>query len=321
MLFVISSLFFAGPINTSDLLDLDFYQLTNLRLESNEADILRSYQRFRAHQAKATALPRHRARLLEKTSFAYDIIGSPDSRVLYDFVGTNFLNFTGFQVMGYQSDVTIQALKRMMGTLPDNMEKYGGMIFFPVQFDIVDFLTGAEKVVTVERTVKCECPKGKPRCEQCLKQRFFLQTVREKIILPPGAIQYHRIISKGLGDSPGGRGAADIVFVAYMKPDPHFERRGANVHRNVSVSIADVILGKSILVENFDGEKIEISIKGGIRDGEEKRVEGKGLPFVLEPTKRGDFVVSLFLEAPKQLPDAQRKFLLDRLPDDPSAYE
>jgi DnaJ-class molecular chaperone len=252
---------------------------------------------------------------------AYNILGSSDSRVLYDFVGTNFLNFTSFQVMGYQSDVTIQALKQMVGNLPDNMEKYGGMIFYPIQFDIVDFLTGAEKVVTVVRSAKCECPAGKPRCDQCLKQRYFLQTVKEKVVLPPGAAEFHRIIIKGLGDSPAGRGAADIVFVAYMKPDPHFVRKGVDVHRNVTLSVSDVILEKPVVVENFNGEKIEISTKGGIQNGEEKRITGKGLPFPLDPTKTGDFVVTLLLDCPGQLNDAQKKLLREKLPDEPRLLE
>jgi DnaJ-class molecular chaperone len=316
MLLAICSLFFAGPINTSDLLNLNFYQLINVNPDASEHDILRSYHRFRARQAKAAALPRHRSRQLEQTALAFDVLGTPDSRALYDFAGTNFLNCTGFQVMGYQSDVTIQALKRMIGTLPNNMESYGGMLVYPIQFDIVDFLTGAEKVVTVLRLLKCECPKGKPRCDACLKQRFYQDIVREKIVLPPGAVQYHRIIRKGLGDAQGGRGATDVIFVAYMKPDPHFQRKGTDIHRNLTVPIKDVILGKTIMIENFDGERIEIVTKGGIQDGEERRIPKKGLPFAMEPAKRGDFVVTLFLEYPKEISEEQKKVLKEKLPDD-----
>jgi DnaJ-class molecular chaperone len=321
MLFLISSLFFAGPINTTDLLGLNFYRLANVKPEASDADLLRSYRRFRARQAKAESLPGHRSHQLEWTEFAYGVLGSPDSRALYDFAGTNFLNYTGFQVMGYQSDVTIQALRRMVGSLPSEMEKYGGMVFYPIQFDLIDFLTGKEKVVTVIRTLKCECPKGKKRCDRCLKQRFFEQIVREKIVLPPGAVQYHRTIGKGLGDSPGARGASDIVFVAYTKPDRHFERKGADVHRNLTVSLTEVIQGKTIVVENFDGEKVEIGLGEGIQNGEEKRLTGKGLPFSMEPTKRGDFVVTLFLQGPSQLTDEQKKLLEQKLPGDPNVSE
>jgi DnaJ-class molecular chaperone len=315
------SLFFAGPINTSELLDLNFYQLVNVKPNASEHDILRSYQRFRAQRAKASSVPRARSRYFERTAVAFDVLGNPDSRALYDFAGTDFLNFTGFQIMGYQSDITIRTLKRMVGTLPNEMEHYGGMLVYPIQFDIVDFLTGAERTVTIIRFAKCECPKGKPRCDQCLQQRFLEQIIKERVVLPPGAVEYHRIIAKGLGDAPGGRGAADVIFVAYMKPDPHFRRKGADVLTEVNVSLADVITGKPIVVENFDGEKTEISTEDGIQDGQEKRIKGRGLPLLMEPAKRGDFVVTIHIQFPERLAPEQVKAIAEKLPDDPAIYE
>jgi DnaJ-class molecular chaperone len=224
MLISFLSLLFAGPINTSDLLDLNFYQLVNVKPNASDRDILRSFQRFRAQRAKAATVPRARSRYFERTAVAFDVLGNPDSRALYDFAGTNFLNFTAFQVMGYQSDITIQTLKRMVGTLPNDMEHYGGMVVYPIQFDIIDFLTGAERTVTIVRFTKCECPKGKPRCDQCLQQRFFEQIIKEKVVLPPGAVEFHHIIGKGLSDASGGRDAVDLIFVTYMKPNPSGDR-------------------------------------------------------------------------------------------------
>ena len=104
------------------------------------------------------------------------------------------------------------------------------------------------------------------------------------------------MIAKGLGDAPGGRGAADLILVAYMKPDRHFKRKRADVITQVNVSLADVILGKPIVIENFDGQKIEISTDDGIQDREEKRIKGHGMPLLMEPAKRGDFVVTIHIQ-------------------------
>jgi hypothetical protein len=240
---------------------------------------------------------------------------------VYDFAGTHFLNSAGFQIMGYQSDITIQTLKQMVGALPNDMEHYGGMLVYPIEFDIVNFLTGAERTVTIIHFVKCECPKAKPRHDQCLEQRFFEQIIKETIVLPPAAVEYHRIIAKGLGDGPGGRGATDLIFVAYMKPDPDFKRKRADVISKVNVSLAEVILGKPIVIENFDGEKIDISTDDGIQDREEKRIKGHRLPLLIEPVKRGDFVVTIHIQFPEQLDPEQVKGIEELLPDDPTIYE
>jgi hypothetical protein len=271
----------------------DFDQLANAKPNASDGDIVRWYQRFRAQRAEAAAVPRARSRYVRRTAVALDVLGSPDSRALYDFAGTNFLNFTGFQIMGYQSGITIQTLKRMVGTLPNDMEHSGRMLVCPVQFDIVDFLTSAGRTVTIVRLAKCECPKGKPRSDECLQKRLFEHIIKEKVVLPPGVVEYHRIIGKGLGDAPGWRGAADVIIVEYMKPDRHFKRMGADVLAKVDMWLADVIVWKTIVFKNFDGEKIAISTEEGIQDGHEKRIKDQGLPLLMEPAKRGDFVVTI----------------------------
>jgi DnaJ-class molecular chaperone len=314
-------LLFAGPIDTTEFLNLNLYQLINVKSDASDRAILQSYQRFHSQRNKSAGVSALRSRQAARTQFAFDVLGSSDSRALYDLAGTNFLNCTSFQVMGYQSDLTIKALKQMVGSLPNDMENYGGMLTFPVQFDLLDFLTGAEKTVTVIRKVKCECPRGKPRCDKCAESRFLQETVREKIILPAGAVQYHRIIGKGLGDTPAGRGAADIVFVAYMKPDPVFQRFGADVLVNVTATLADIIDGKTVDIDNFDGDKLQVPLAGGCQDGEERRIQGRGLPFALDPRKRGDLVVKVNIVFPEELTDAQRRILDQHLPDDPSLYE
>jgi DnaJ-class molecular chaperone len=185
-----------------------FLPARQVKPNASGRDIVRSYQRFRAQRARASTVPRAWSRYLERTAVAFDVLGSLDSRALYDVAGTNFLNFTGFQIMGCQSDITIQTLKRMVDTLPNDIEHSGRILVYPVQFNIVNFLTGAERTVTIVRFAKCGCPKGKSRCDECQQKRLFEQMIKEKVVLPPGVVEYHRIIGKGLGDAPGGRGAA-----------------------------------------------------------------------------------------------------------------
>jgi DnaJ-class molecular chaperone len=96
---------------------------------------------------------------------------------------------------------------------------------------------------------------------------------------------------------------------------------GADVLTKVNMWRADVIVGKTILFDNFDGEKIEISTEEGIQDGHEKRIKGQGLPLLIEPGKRGDLVVTIHIQFPKQLTPERVKGIEEKLPDDPAIYE
>ncbi|OHT00080.1 DnaJ domain containing protein [Tritrichomonas foetus] len=322
MIFLISLLNFVQKFNTSELTNVNFYQLTGLQKTDNDRAVVRSFKRFLSQKKKHPGPTERTLKLWKQTQLAYDILGNPDSRALYDAFGMDFVNVTGFQVMGYQSDATLEALKQMFGgQVPPEMQNYGGMIFYPVQFDILEYLTGSEKTVKVFRQTRCVCPKGRRKCAECRRNPWKEEVVEHKIQLPQGATEYHRIIAKGFGDPEKGRGATDVIFICYCKPDELFKRDGADILTNVTINLATAIRGGEIEIENFDGQKIEVDIQGGVQHGETRRIPDHGLPYFLDPTKRGDLVVTFAIEFPETLTEEQKKIIQEELPDDPSLYE
>lgn len=322
MFLLLTLLSFVQKFNTSDLAGVDFYQLAGIQKTDTERAVVRSFKRFLSQKKKFQNPNERTLNQWRQIQLAYDILGNPDSRALYDALGVDFVNVTDFKIVGYQSEATLEALKQMLGgQLPDGMQNYGGMIFYPVQFDILEFLTGSEKVIKVLRDGKCRCSNGRKKCAECRKNPWRQEVVQHKIELPPGATEYFRIIAKDLGDTAKGRGAADIIFVVYCRPDPVFQRDGPDVLTNVSVSLATAIRGGEIEIENFDGQKIDVDIEAGIQHGETKRIPDQGLPYYLDNSKRGDLVVTFSIDFPESLTDEQRKILQEVLPDDDSLYQ
>ncbi|KAH0787303.1 DnaJ domain containing protein [Histomonas meleagridis] len=321
MLLLFAFLAFVKHLDTSHLLGTNLYQIIGLNKGAQERDIARSFKRYLSQKRKNQNPTKKALDSYKLTEFAFDVLGNPDSKALYDMFENNILNATKFQVLGYQSDVALEALKKVFGNLPPDMNNFGGMIIYPVQFNLIDFLTGAERTLSVVRTRDCVCPQGGKNCVSCRKDPLTEQIVRHKIQIPPGAPEFHRIIVKDLGDTASARGACDVIFTVYTAPDPKFKRDGVDVYTDINVSLSDAIRGAEIEIENFDGEKVQIDLKGGIQHGEQRRIHELGLPYFLDNSHRGDLVITFSIEFPKSLTDEQKAIIQSELPDNEEFYE
>jgi len=251
---------------------------------------------------------------------AHEILSNPSSRELYDQFGNDFLNSTDFSVLGYQSDMQIDLMKQMYRDLPADFGKFGGIITYPIQFSLSDYMKGATKKVHAMRTVACICPRGGNKCAKCRKSPYMTQLVTESIKLPPGAPEFHRIFIKDFMDSNQGRGASDVIFVTYSKEEEGCHREGSDLFYNATITLAQAIEGKEYELVGIDDEQISVPINS-IQHGEQRRVKGKGLPFYYDPKKRGDVVVTFTIVFPESLTEEQKAIIRDALPDELGFYQ
>jgi len=321
MLALLTLLGFVKRINVSDVVDINLCKVLGLTEQASGREIKRAYKRF-VVQKNRNQFPSGRTlRTWRQTETAYDILSDPSSKQLYDQFGIHFLNQTGFSVFAYKSDLEIAILKARYKQAPGALDDFGGIISFPVQFNLVDFLNGSEKTVSSIQTTNCVCPRGGVRCAKCRQSPWMTRVVQFKIVLPPGANEFHRIFVSGVGDTPHARGASDAVFIVYSRDDPVFVRNGPHLLRNVNLSLAQAIDGGEIEIENIDGEMLKFELGTGIKHGDERRIEGKGLPHFDEPKKRGDVIVRFWINFPETLTDEQKKIVEEILPIDIGEYE
>lgn len=191
-------------------------------------------------------------------STAFGVLTDATSRSLYDAHGSSALNRTSFSA-------------------------FGPFVTFPLQFSLREFFTGAERRVCALRTVRCRCPRGGSRCARCRRSPLALEAVHATVVLPRGAPDAYRTVVRGFGDS-------DAVFVARAAADRVFARRGADLHAEVNVSLADA-LGGRIAFQGIDGEELAVPVDVSAA-GRAVRLAGKGLPHY-NSEKRGDLFLSL----------------------------
>lgn len=121
------------------------------------------------------------------------------------------------------------------------------------------------------------------------------------------------------GDQVPGKIPADIVFIIRDKPHPCFKREGSDIKYTSKITLRQALVGTVVKVPTLTGETLSIStINGGeiIKPNTVKRLQGRGLPFPKEPSRRGDLLVAFDIQFPNQLNQNARDILSDLLPVD-----
>jgi curved DNA-binding protein len=95
---------------------------------------------------------------------------------------------------------------------------------------------------------------------------------RLEITIPPGADTGTRI--RLTGKAPGG---GDLFVVVRQLPDARFTRRGADLERELPLTLEEALLGAEVRVETLKGSVL-LKIPAGTQPGRTFRLSGQGMP-------------------------------------------
>lgn len=140
-------------------------------------------------------------------------------------------------------------------------------------------------------------------------RRIDIDGKRLEITIPPGADTGTRI--RLAGKAPGG---GDLHVVVKQLPDPVFTRRGADLERDLALTLGEALLGAEVPVRTPKG-RILLTIPPGTQPGRTFRLTGRGMPRV-KGTGHGDVLVRTRVVMPTGLDDETRdvaRAFIDRL--------
>ena len=130
-----------------------------------------------------------------------------------------------------------------------------------------------------------------------------------RINIPAGVDTGTRLRVSGEGNAgPRGGPSGDLYVFLTVKAHPRLRRDGLNIQSEVKVSYLQAILGDTIEVETVDGPQ-QLEIPAGTQPGAVLTLTGKGIPKLGNPVARGDQRVSVTVELPKRLSEAERQLL------------
>ncbi|MGF1595418.1 MAG: molecular chaperone DnaJ [Acidimicrobiales bacterium] len=141
-------------------------------------------------------------------------------------------------------------------------------------------------------------------CPTCRGSGIERKPRQVKVRIPAGVRDGQRIRLKGRG-TPGRNGgpAGDLFVTVSVAHHRLFGRKGNNLTIDLPVTFAEAALGANVKVPTLDGGTVTLKIPPGTPSGKRFRVKGQG---VAGATSTGDLVVTVVVDVPTELTDAQR---------------
>ena len=127
---------------------------------------------------------------------------------------------------------------------------------------------------------------------------------RLEVQVPRGVDTGSRIRLRGKGGGSGAN-ARDLYLVTKVRLHPVFTRKGADLTRELAVTLAEALLGAEVRVDTLKG-RVLLTIPAGTQNGRTFRLAGQGMPR-LNRDGSGDLLVKIRVVLPTKLtPEAER---------------
>lgn len=111
--------------------------------------------------------------------------------------------------------------------------------------------------------------------------------------------------NSGINGGPNG----DLKVAVYVRPHAYFERDGYNVWLEQHISFTQAALGDNLRIPTLDGD-VKFDLPAGTQSGTVFSLKGKGIQ-VLNGRGRGDQLVRIIVDVPKNLTQRQKELLVE----------
>jgi DnaJ-class molecular chaperone len=332
----------------------DYYAALGVPRDASQADIKKAFRRLaRRYQPDVNKDDAAAEQRFKEVSEAHEVLSDAEKRKLYDQLGANW---QAYQHAGAGSGRPGQPFAGFEGVAaggpgvrfefrgnPDDLEGFSD--FFRTFFagGSSPFGGGAARAQTRSRSASIEDLlaglggtdfDGNGRASRQAsrpvryetdvdvsleevaagtKRHIELAGKRIELTVPAGVGDGQRIRFSGVGPSRG-----DVYMKVRVKPHPFFTRDGANLRREVPVSLREALLGAEVRVETLTG-RVLLKLPPETQNGRVFRLAGQGLPR-FRGDGRGDLYVRAMVVLPTGLSEdaksaAQAFLSLARQPD------
>ncbi len=155
-------------------------------------------------------------------------------------------------------------------------------------------------------------------CGECSGEGRVRSTRSINVKIPAGVSPGNRVHLDSQGEvGPGGGPAGDLYVELTVSPHEIFKRDGDNLEMVAKLPMTAAALGTEVWIQTLEADvegtseeeaKVKLEVPAGTQSGARLVVPGRGVPR-LRGSGRGDLGVTLLVQTPTSLDDAQRDLL------------
>ena len=147
------------------------------------------------------------------------------------------------------------------------------------------------------------------KCHKCRGAGFTQGTEQINIKIPAGIEDGQSLKMPGKGEPTKKGHAGDLYIRIRVKSSPNFTRDGDNIYSEHHISILQAVSGDKIQINTVDG-LVSLKIPEGTQSHTQFKLREKGVPH-LQGRGRGDHIVEVIVDIPKNLTRQQKKLIED----------
>jgi DnaJ family protein A protein 2 len=142
----------------------------------------------------------------------------------------------------------------------------------------------------------------KDKCKECRGEKVKKINKNIDVTIEPGVPHEQDIIFTGEADEIPGIVPGDVYIRVLIEPHPRFQRKGADLFIDKTITLLEALVGFNFEIEHLDGRKFTVTTLPGevISSGDIKCVKKKGLPFYKDPMGHGNLYIKFKIDFPKR---------------------
>lgn len=329
----------------------EYYEALGVSKDATGAEIKKSYRKLAIkHHPDKGGDPE----TFKKVSEAYDVLGTPEKRELYDKYGKEGVE-QGGGGMRTADDVFSMFFGGGGRSRPTGPQK-GKDLVHSIKVTLEDLYNGKKRKLAISRKrVKypdgmkpeqaldiCGSCKGRgiqvkmqrigpgmiqqmqTHCDDCggagksYKKGVEVKKVKKvlELYIEKGMRNGQKIVFSGESDELPGQLPGDVVFVLEVEEHDEFKRKGADLLIEKHISLKQALTGLRFPVDHLDGRTLIVHTKPGeiITPQALKGITDGGMPIYKRPFEHGRLFIFFHVEFPESLTEKQCTLLKAALP-------
>ena len=286
----------------------DYYDILGVKKNASDKEVRQAYRRLaRKHHPDVNRSDPASEQRFKEVNEAYQVLSDPESRRKYDRYGENWKYadriaqeeaaagrrgpFTSIYRGGGQAPEDLLNLNLGDAGLGDLFGEFFGRrtstrprrqqrLEQSVEVTLEEAYQGATRVLTLTN------PDGSQR--------------RLEVKVPPGVDTGSRVRI-----SPDGQQGTEVTLVVTVQPHRIFQRKGRDLHTEVSVPLYDAFLGGEIQVPTLKG-RVALTVPPETQNGKVFRLSGQGMPLLDKPDVKGDLLATVKVTLPQKLSEEEQ---------------